>query len=108
MAKFCVAVVVYKSVRDFIKSQSTTEIVTKTFPFNIIKMLATVAAMVMIALSIRQCYSISQEEFEKTVETCGTAPFEDFEGQADMRRGEFPWNVLISYPEGEKEQWFDI
>lgn len=59
------------------------------------------AAVVMMAMLVTHCNSLSVSEFEKSVGTCGVSPNVDFESRADAYANEFPWNVQMYYTLGE-------
>lgn len=59
------------------------------------------ATVVMMAMLVTHCNSLSASEFEKSVGTCGVSPNERFEFSADAREHEFPWNVQLFYTLGE-------
>lgn len=59
-------------------------------------MITSTSAIVVVVMLVAHCDSANVSEFEESVGICGTAPFEDFTLRANARKGEFPWNALIT------------
>lgn len=57
--------------------------------------------IVALAMLITLCDSLSVNEFEKSVGTCGVSPYTEFESRSDADKNEFPWNVQLYYTLGE-------